>query len=171
MALATGGSGNAQGVLYARPSAAGGLAARFNLLALLFAQRHYRSFWNDASHRFGEACGVLHVAVNERDRERQAALAADLGDASLCRRLDAETAGKQAGVPLGEIGVEVEVVSVNPGPVVTRFELQPAPGVKSARSFSHVGSSLPQGYRRFSLPRAANSHWTSVGISLPAQAA
>ncbi len=103
--LATGGSGNAQGVLYARPSPAGGLAARFNLLALLFAQRHYRKFWNDASHRFGESCGVLHVAVNARDRERQAALAADLGDTALCHRLDAAAAAKQAGIPLGEGGL------------------------------------------------------------------
>ena len=31
---------------------------------------------------------------------------------------------------LRDFGVEVEVVSVNPGPVVTRFEMQPAPGVK-----------------------------------------
>jgi S-DNA-T family DNA segregation ATPase FtsK/SpoIIIE len=31
---------------------------------------------------------------------------------------------------LRDFGVEVEVVSVHPGPVVTRFELQPAPGVK-----------------------------------------
>jgi DNA segregation ATPase FtsK/SpoIIIE, S-DNA-T family len=31
---------------------------------------------------------------------------------------------------LRDFGVEVEVVSVSPGPVVTRFELSPAPGVK-----------------------------------------
>jgi S-DNA-T family DNA segregation ATPase FtsK/SpoIIIE len=31
---------------------------------------------------------------------------------------------------LAEFGVQVEVVSVHPGPVITRFELQPAPGVK-----------------------------------------
>ena len=31
---------------------------------------------------------------------------------------------------LNDFGVEVEVVSVHPGPVITRFELQPAPGVK-----------------------------------------
>jgi len=31
---------------------------------------------------------------------------------------------------LRDFGVEVEVVSVHPGPVVTRFELNPAPGVK-----------------------------------------
>ena len=31
---------------------------------------------------------------------------------------------------LADFGIEVEVVSVQPGPVVTRFELKPAPGVK-----------------------------------------
>src|SRR5690606_34863032 len=31
---------------------------------------------------------------------------------------------------LRDFGVEVEVVAVHPGPVVTRFELAPAPGVK-----------------------------------------
>ncbi len=31
---------------------------------------------------------------------------------------------------LRDFGVEVEVVAVHPGPVITRFELQPAPGVK-----------------------------------------
>jgi DNA segregation ATPase FtsK/SpoIIIE, S-DNA-T family len=34
---------------------------------------------------------------------------------------------------LREFGVEVTVVHVNPGPVVTRFELEPAPGIKAAR--------------------------------------
>src|SRR5690606_30931982 len=31
---------------------------------------------------------------------------------------------------LKDFGVEVEVVAVQPGPIVTRFELAPAPGVK-----------------------------------------
>ena len=31
---------------------------------------------------------------------------------------------------LNDFGVEAEVVAVHPGPVITRFELQPAPGVK-----------------------------------------
>ncbi len=34
---------------------------------------------------------------------------------------------------LKDFGVEVQVVDVLPGPVVTRFELQPAPGVKASR--------------------------------------
>ena len=34
---------------------------------------------------------------------------------------------------LRDFGIEVEVVSVQPGPIITRFELEPAPGVKSAQ--------------------------------------
>jgi S-DNA-T family DNA segregation ATPase FtsK/SpoIIIE len=34
---------------------------------------------------------------------------------------------------LRDFGVDVQVVSVHPGPVVTRFELSPAPGVKSSQ--------------------------------------
>ncbi len=36
-------------------------------------------------------------------------------------------------IKLKEFGVVAEVVSVQPGPVVTRFEIQPAPGVKAAK--------------------------------------
>jgi S-DNA-T family DNA segregation ATPase FtsK/SpoIIIE len=34
---------------------------------------------------------------------------------------------------LGEFGVEAETIAINPGPVVTRFEIDPAPGVKVSR--------------------------------------
>jgi DNA segregation ATPase FtsK/SpoIIIE, S-DNA-T family len=34
---------------------------------------------------------------------------------------------------LKDFGVEVEVVAVHPGPVITRFELRPAPGVKASQ--------------------------------------
>ncbi len=34
---------------------------------------------------------------------------------------------------LADFGVKVTVVEVNPGPVITRFEIQPAPGVKASR--------------------------------------
>ena len=34
---------------------------------------------------------------------------------------------------LGEFGVEAEIVAINPGPVVTRFEIDPAPGVRVSR--------------------------------------
>ena len=34
---------------------------------------------------------------------------------------------------LQDFGVKIEVVAVNPGPVITRFEIQPAPGVKASK--------------------------------------
>lgn len=34
---------------------------------------------------------------------------------------------------LKDFGIEIEVTAVNPGPVITRFEVQPAPGVKVSR--------------------------------------
>ncbi|ORU90719.1 MAG: cell division protein FtsK [Cycloclasticus sp. symbiont of Poecilosclerida sp. M] len=36
-------------------------------------------------------------------------------------------------IKLEDFGVEVNVVAVHPGPVITRFELQPAPGIKASR--------------------------------------
>ena len=45
---------------------------------------------------------------------------------------------------LRDFGVEVEVKSVSPGPVITRFELQPAAGVKSAQ-ISNLAKDLARG--------------------------
>jgi DNA segregation ATPase FtsK/SpoIIIE, S-DNA-T family len=44
-----------------------------------------------------------------------------------------EAMSRQVELKLADFGIEVEVVSVSPGPVVTRFELKPAAGVKVAR--------------------------------------
>ncbi len=41
-----------------------------------------------------------------------------------------EAMSRQVEIKLRDFGVEVEVVAVHPGPVITRFELQPAAGVK-----------------------------------------
>lgn len=40
---------------------------------------------------------------------------------------------RQVELKLKDFGVEVQVVEVQPGPVVTRFELQPSPGIKVSR--------------------------------------
>jgi DNA segregation ATPase FtsK/SpoIIIE, S-DNA-T family len=40
---------------------------------------------------------------------------------------------RQVELKLADFGVEVEVVAVHPGPVITRFELQPAPGVRGSQ--------------------------------------
>ncbi len=40
---------------------------------------------------------------------------------------------RQVELKLADFGVQVDVVAVHPGPVITRFELEPAAGVKSAQ--------------------------------------
>lgn len=44
-----------------------------------------------------------------------------------------QLAAKRLAAVLADFGVQGEIVSARPGPVVTLFELEPAPGVKSAR--------------------------------------
>ena len=44
-----------------------------------------------------------------------------------------EAVSRQVELKLADFGIEVRVVAVHPGPVVTRYELDPAPGVKSAQ--------------------------------------
>ena len=44
-----------------------------------------------------------------------------------------EALSKLLELKLADFGIEAEVVAVYPGPVITRFELQPAPGVKVSR--------------------------------------
>lgn len=44
-----------------------------------------------------------------------------------------EAVSRMLELKLKDFGVEVEVVAVQPGPVITRYEIQPAPGVKVSR--------------------------------------
>lgn len=44
-----------------------------------------------------------------------------------------ETLGKQVELKLKDFGIEAYVAAIHPGPVVTRFELQLAPGIKASK--------------------------------------
>ena len=44
-----------------------------------------------------------------------------------------EALSRQVELKLKDFGIDVEVVAVHPGPVITRFELHPAPGTKVSR--------------------------------------
>ena len=44
-----------------------------------------------------------------------------------------EAMARQVELKLLDFNIQVEVVAINPGPVITRFELQPAPGVKGSQ--------------------------------------
>ncbi|UCE88764.1 MAG: DNA translocase FtsK 4TM domain-containing protein, partial [Pseudomonadota bacterium] len=89
---------------------------------------------------------VKAVKMGERvERERQVPLFAADADGELPplslldpadvnpNRLSSaalEVMSRQVELKLADFGIAVEVVAVHPGPVITRFELQPAPGVK-----------------------------------------
>ena len=66
-------------------------------------------------------------------RRAAAAVAAGRSAGARSRRYSAEALeamSRLVELKLKDFGVEVEVVAVHPGPVVTRFEMRPAPGVK-----------------------------------------
>ena len=55
-----------------------------------------------------------------------------------------EALSRQVELKLADFGVQVDVVEVHPGPVITRFELQPAPGIKSSQ-ISNLAKDLARG--------------------------
>jgi len=56
-----------------------------------------------------------------------------LDDGSSLSKEQLEEVADRLEVKLEEFGIEAKVVSVIPGPVVTRFEIQPAPGTKASK--------------------------------------
>ncbi len=92
---------------------------------------------------------VKKIEISERlDREKQIALFEAPADAELpaLRLLDppkphekgySEDAlnhlSRMVEIKLADFGIEVRVVAVHPGPVITRFEMEPAPGVKASK--------------------------------------
>lgn len=94
---------------------------------------------------------INKVEVSERhSRESQISLFDDEGNADTelppLRLLDEavrsgkglstealEAVSRLVEIKLKDFNIEVEVVAVHPGPVVTRFEMQPAPGIKASK--------------------------------------
>jgi S-DNA-T family DNA segregation ATPase FtsK/SpoIIIE len=78
-----------------------------------------------------------------------------------------ETMSRLLEIKLKEFGVEVIVESVHPGPVITRFEIQPAAGVKVSR-ISNLAKDLARSLAVFSV-RVVEviPGKTTVGIEVP----
>jgi S-DNA-T family DNA segregation ATPase FtsK/SpoIIIE len=92
---------------------------------------------------------VKKVEISERmDREKQIQLFEAPSDSELpaLRLLDPpkpqergfsnealEALSRLVEIKLADFGIEVEVVAVHPGPVITRFEMEPAAGVKASK--------------------------------------
>ena len=68
---------------------------------------------------------------------------------------------------LMDFNIEVHVVAIHPGPVITRFEIEPAPGVKSAQ-ISNLASDLARSLSVVSLRVVENIPGKSyMGIEVP----
>jgi tRNA 5-methylaminomethyl-2-thiouridine biosynthesis bifunctional protein len=102
---ASGGSGNPQGLLYARLSHRRETLPRFNLHALMYAQRHYQSFWRNQPSG-GEQCGLLQLANNDKQAAAQRQVVTALHHPSaLVQSVDAAEASHLSGVTLAQGGL------------------------------------------------------------------
>lgn len=100
--LAQGGSGNAQGVLYAKLSPLNEAQAAFNLASLEYALNFYRKLWPAV----GDNCGVLQLAYKTAEVELHKLLRERFAQAGkLVEFVDAARASEIAGVTLSQSGL------------------------------------------------------------------
>ena len=76
-----------------------------------------------------------------------------------------ENAATLEGV-LGDFGVRGEIINARPGPVVTLYELEPAPGIKSSRVIS-LADDIARSMSALSARVAVVSGRNAIGIELP----
>jgi S-DNA-T family DNA segregation ATPase FtsK/SpoIIIE len=76
-----------------------------------------------------------------------------------------ENAGALEGV-LADFGVRGEIINARPGPVVTLYELEPAPGIKSSRVIS-LADDIARSMSALSTRVAVVSGRNAIGIELP----
>src|SRR6185295_6309520 len=67
---------------------------------------------------------------------------------------------------LDDFGVKGEIVNVRPGPVVTLYELEPAPGIKSARVIG-LADDIARSMSAISCRVAVIPGKNAIGIELP----
>jgi len=109
--LASEGSGNPQGVLYAKLSAKAETLGDFNGDALQFAQRHYARYWvtDHPNTAIGQRCGVLQLSYNEKVKAQHQKLFesyhAQNPQQCLIQALDAEAATEISGLPQSNGGI------------------------------------------------------------------
>ncbi len=101
-ALAQEGSGNPQGVLYAKLSPMQEAQAEFNLASLQYALNFYRPLWKN----IGDNCGVLQLAHKQSEADLHNLLQQKFSHATeLVEFVDAEQASEIAGIPLSQSGL------------------------------------------------------------------
>lgn len=118
--VASGASGNAQGIVYGKLSRDMDAAGRFNLSSLLYAQRFYQDYWRGPSFAgeltdgepadealpadervIGEQCGLLQLAFNDKERQiRERLKTSFAGTDDFLRFVEATQASEIAGIPV-----------------------------------------------------------------------
>lgn len=96
-ALAQEGSGNPQGVVYAKLSHKPETLGDFNLTALQYALRHYQFAWQQDNTLMGQQCGVLQVAQTIKEQQLQQQVHESMGSNQLLQSVDPKTASAIAG--------------------------------------------------------------------------
>lgn len=97
--MATGASGNPQGVLYSKLSSSAGALAEFNIAALTYALRFYKREGLFA--RCGDPCGVLQLPESAAKVEQQRSVASLFAQSpELVQWLDGANASAAAGVTI-----------------------------------------------------------------------
>ncbi len=100
--LAQEGSGNPQGVLYAKLSPMDEAQAAFNLASLQYALNFYRPLWKS----IGEQCGVLQLAYKNSEAELHEQLKEKFADVNeLVQFVTPEQASEIAGINLTQSGL------------------------------------------------------------------
>jgi S-DNA-T family DNA segregation ATPase FtsK/SpoIIIE len=87
------------------------------------------------------------------------------GRATLSAETLQENATALEGV-LGDFGVRGEIINARPGPVVTLYELEPAPGIKSSRVIG-LADDIARSMSALSARVAVVSGRNAIGIELP----
>jgi len=88
-----------------------------------------------------------------------------VGRATLSNEILQENAVALEGV-LADFGVRGEIINARPGPVVTLYELEPAPGIKSSRVIS-LADDIARSMSALSARVAVVSGRNAIGIELP----
>jgi len=88
-----------------------------------------------------------------------------IGRATVSPEVLQENATALEGV-LGDFGVRGEIINARPGPVVTLYELEPAPGIKSSRVIS-LADDIARSMSALSARVAVVSGRNAIGIELP----
>ncbi len=92
-------SGNPQGVVYAKLSAHKQMLSEFNLTAILYAQQHYKHFW-EKNPEHGQRCGVLQLSHTPRNKKGHEQIGRQFEHADFINYLNAERASTVANLPL-----------------------------------------------------------------------